>query len=667
MPHGFPTHTFPPPAVSCNITTGVATGVGAGTCNTTLAVCDGANDDTTAFASFNTWAVAWQGSHSGLIDLFIPSGKTCTVASSGPQPNKNLLKVRWDGVGATLLITPTGGFSAGGDGICHSGIAQASGCSARLQTVSAGSSTVTLTSGSLGSGYASRFTVGGWVMVGGIDLQGAGYPPNNHYFEFAKVTNVNAGTGAITLDRPLQDSYKSTWPLYNPGGVGEADQGGPATLWQLDPSWETEVEFRGLTITNNSGGSNQVPGNGKFITYTNVSLDTSSGTCVVPSQNYTWTAIAVSGTGCAMEVDKLVKNANFNRGEFSSLAFQSSSVGAATIDRTVVGTLNGTPKVANISNSAITNFAAGSTGYGRTDRITCTGCVIANFGSRGVLDKGPSEAGINVGFTMSGGVITVPNSVGAQRWIVPGNNIFWSGKYAAETLFRITDVTQDVTNTYVQTNLAAGFPGVPLDAGKLYVQVHPAPQFTCRSCSGNATVLDLNNAPANAPLFSYSSLSYTGAQGISGGVGPAVLWGNISSFTYNETSAYSGGGALSLAISQFSNIPIIKSDFSETTYRPAINVKIAAPASRVVTLSGVTGAQSGDVGLSVPDPSMSWVVGPTSSPTFSADVSSSCPGANCPTVTITTITDQGVVVNFLLNRDLGAANDNSPAFLDRAA
>src|SRR5208337_875169 len=61
-------------AVVCNAMTGVATGVGSGTCMSTPATCDGVTDDAPAFKTFNTWAVStWQGAYTGQIELVLPS------------------------------------------------------------------------------------------------------------------------------------------------------------------------------------------------------------------------------------------------------------------------------------------------------------------------------------------------------------------------------------------------------------------------------------------------------------------------------------------------------------------------------------------------------------------------------------------------------------------
>lgn len=698
------------PDVSCNIVTGVATGTGAGTCVASPPTCNGSADDAAAFAAFNDWAVnTWQASHTGLIQLFIPSGKACeliTDQTSGSSDSalfaKGILKLRISGYGATLGDGGGNGFQLGGFGICHKGIAESDGCSARIATVSAGATNVTL----LNSALNTRFTIGQWVIVTGLDLQGFGYPPNAHYFDYAKVSGISGAT--ISLDRTLAYSYKSTWPVYFAGSNLEADQGGPGTIYALDPSWDTEVEVRGLTIAKATA---LTYANGRSITYRDV-IFTGSG-CGVPTQNLSWSVINGTMTGCSIEADKLVGLVSFTGGVLNTIEFQSSSINALSMSGiTVSGHIGGTPKAVSISNSTLASFFPGALGYGRTDTVVCNVCAIADIGVRGVLDKGAGDNGVNNTYSMSGGIITVPNvvsvssaanngsglirltvtstsafitgkyaSVGASsgdascsgtwqltiidathvdlvgstfvatcsgsmgnvplRWAIPGTNLFWTGQFTSETAFRVVDVTQDASNTYVQTTLAGTFPGVPLDTGKLYIQVHPAPQFTCTSCTGAVDAVDLSQAPAGAPIYSYSRRTYTGNTiGFDGGpISTMALWGAISSLTFNVSTAYTGiNNPLTYHWpAVFDNYPSLKADFSVYNYAPIINLR--ASGTRVVTPAGVTGTQSGDSGLAVPE--AVWFTEGASAGA-SADISGENPSV-WPSVTVTIQTDQGVV------------------------
>src|SRR5262249_43286160 len=114
----------------------------------------------------------------------------------------------------------------------------------------------------------------------------------------------------------------------------------------------------------------------------------------------------------------------------------------------------------------------------------------------------------------SGGRISAENQPGAapQRWAVPGTNLFWADQNRQAILgFRIVDVTQDATNTYIQTNLKGGFPAVSPYNGKLFIRVHPAPKFTCASCTGSVEALILSQASGGTPLYSYYKRTFDGS------------------------------------------------------------------------------------------------------------------------------------------------------------
>jgi hypothetical protein len=59
-----------PAATLCNVNTGIAIGLDAGTCASPAAACDGVTDDRLAFVSFNRWAKATRANATGqLIEM----------------------------------------------------------------------------------------------------------------------------------------------------------------------------------------------------------------------------------------------------------------------------------------------------------------------------------------------------------------------------------------------------------------------------------------------------------------------------------------------------------------------------------------------------------------------------------------------------------------------
>jgi hypothetical protein len=588
------------------------------------AACNGVTNDAPAFMSFNSWARA----QTLPITLTIPSGSVCKFLSNPSNFAVGVKNLVVSGYGARFE-TSLGSFFLGGFGIL-----QDNRTSALVATVAAGAKSVTL----LTPSQSSRFRVGQYVLLTGGDLQGSGYPPNPWVFEYALVTAIDPGTGLITLDAPLQYSYQSTWPAYQTGNRTTNSSGGPATLYALHQSWNTVLEYRGLTIS----GSGQTYTNGRSVKFTDVTFDgcRSSGG-LSPTQNLRITLANVTML-CQMEVDKLVSNFDIEGGTFDQLLFQSSSINLFTMNNAAVATLNGTPKKAVITNSTIGTFIAGTLGFGRTAQVSCIACSIASFKypPGGVLDSN-----VDSKYTMSGGIITIPNSHGPMRWAVPGANAMfarYNGNLFTQGMpFQVVDVTQDSNNTYVKTSLTAGFPSIPRDSSTgLSIYVHPAPKFTCASCTGSDDAIDLSQASSSAPIYSYSKRTYTGNNlpFYTGQDLPiAHTWGTIVSIKINVTTPYKGTlSALTMNALGPYGAGAIAPDGSDTRYNPVINLKEAG--QRVISPSSQTGARSGD-SILVPGPL--WF-GNGVTPTIAADISGESPSV-WPTVTVEVTTDQGVV------------------------
>ena len=456
------------------------------------ATCNGSGEhDHSAFTAFNAWALNWQRAHPGLIELYIPSGSVCVFNKPSADQGrfaKGIKDLLVYGYGATLSSASSSGdaFWLGGIGV--SGInPQDDVHSARVLTVNAGSDSVTL----LTPSQTSLFRVGNYALMAGLDTQGYGYPPNPYFYEYVQIQRVSSSSGVITLNAPLKNTYKSTWPLYFSGNRSQPDQGGPATLYTLDPSWDAQIEYAGLTISQD--GQTYSPG--RSITYRDVSF--TGGACGIPTENMSWTAIDANMPNCDMEVDKLIDSLALSRVTIRQILFQSASPNLFVMDSsTVTSTLNGTPKKTMISNSSLAAFRPGAYAYGNSKAVTCTDCVLNSVSPLGVFDEGGSNnIGVNNFYSMAAGIITSANLNGPMRWAVPGAQLFWRGQYENEGVpFTVLDVTQDATNTYVQTSLTGGFPSVPQYHGVLTIAVNPAPEFTCTNCTGSADAVDLSQA-----------------------------------------------------------------------------------------------------------------------------------------------------------------------------
>jgi hypothetical protein len=391
------------------------------------------SSDSAAFLAFNTWAVANQGTNQ--VVLTVPNGSNCwfgtTVAGNWASGVKNLIV---EGTGATINSVGGFAFSLGGSGNCQRGLTSASGCSARIQTVSAGATQLTFTAASFSAGYASRFSVGGNVLIGGLDPQALfqapfGDPMNLNYFEWRKVTAICnntagcVGSVVITLDIPLTNSYSSLWPEYNSGGtLGVSDAGGPATVWAYPSSWETTVEYRGLTISQDG----QTYARGRNATYRNVTF--TGGLAGIPTENETWSAINTNFGFANMETDKLVGTMLLDGVTIAKIVNQSTSTDTLIIRNSTFSLgLDGGAKTTTITDSNLGAWAPGIFAYGSTgtaNPTTCTRCTIASIN----YTFGP--VGNEAWWFKSGGVITMPNAAAqgagpGQRYFVPGATVFY--------------------------------------------------------------------------------------------------------------------------------------------------------------------------------------------------------------------------------------------------
>lgn len=627
-------------------------------------------DDAVSFGNFNVFVRA-QGAARG--KLIIPTGRQCQFLSSGivtgGQGNQFVdgaqnLVVYGYGAKISSPFHDAAFFYLGAIGtLCHNGITDAGGCTARVNSASKGATSVTLTAASLAAGYASRVTVGNYMIVTGFDTQGVwkpsgggfGYPPNLYYYDYVIVTNINAGTGVVSFDRPLKYSYLSTWPLYCFGGPGESDCGGPATIYALTSNFNLTVEFQGLTIYQRS---QQTQSSGVSATFRDVTMlaGDASLACAFPTLNINWIVINSDFSQCQIEVDKIVDQVVLTNSSFHIIENQSATPNKITTSGLTVTSMNGTPKNWFDTGSTFATIHAGVEVQGFTTEINLTNT------SFGLIDSttaqytgGVGNPGVN-SLTMSGGQITIPNTQGAMFWAVPGANNFWTGALQIG-LFRVTGVTQDATNTYVQTNLTGTYPAFSaglLNGGKLNLTQHPALKFTCTGCTGSVQATNLNSAPAGAPLFSYYKETFDGSASgpwppNSGTQVGFPVFGNFVSASYNVTKNYTGGaGAISfLPTGQFVYTTVVPSTLTSFNYDPSL-LLTAPVANRVTTCTGPTtcstiGTQSGDT-PSTPAENVWWTG--LISPFIGANIAAECISTPsvCPSLTATITTDQGVVL-----------------------
>src|SRR6185369_9170048 len=378
------------------------------------------------------------------------------------------------------------------------------------------------------------------------------------------------------------------------------------------------------------------------VTYRGVTFGGGRG--CIPTQNETWSAINTSFANVNLEIDKLIGTMTMDGVTIKQIIFQSSSTDLFVMkNSTVTNRLDGGGKRTEITDSKLNNFGPGIWAYGGTSGATiCTRCAIGtlNFDFGIFQNDNPSP------YSMDGGVISFPNTAAsgpgpAQRWAVPGTNVFWTAPgYSTIGLFKVQALTQDATRTYIQTNGAGGFPTL---ASPIFYRIHPSSQFTCDACTGDPAAVATNvqsGATPLAPLGTYSRRSYAPTSP-SKNLGSLVVKGKLVSLTINVTQPYTGpGSAILNPTGEFHNFAIKQSDWTRYDWWPTINLKVAG--ERVITPAGVTcngvpGGCSGDLNMTVPE--AIWIqdgMGP-SLPSMLGG------GGRLPTFAITARTDQGVV------------------------
>ena len=536
------------------------------------------------------------------------------------------------------------------------------GNSVRLQTASANSSTVTLTNPSgldkNSATYGSRVVVGRVCLLAAFDMQGLndsdyGYPPNSFFFEWNVISAYNSGTGVVTLQNPLTQAYKSTYPKWGPddtsfaaGHTQGSDQGGPFTMWVAPDGYNNTVTLENFTL---DSPHNQSAAHIRYLVCNGLVM---SGPGLYPTQND-----IVTMNSCnypqQLEVDKMTNQVTWNNCTINKLQQQSASPNKMYINGGSIQILE-TAKYTEANNVAFTGTAqltVGVTSFGRTDRVvlnSCTGIATIARGGVSTDDLGGSsgvgsQANASSFFTFTGGVIkflkTINDGTGGTgnsgqqnltRGFMPGTWVTFDDKY----IDQVTDVYEDGTYCYIQFANTTNWPFTPVAR----LKVHPCPDISVTNCTGASRYVEsLNAAPRRSPFYSYFKQTYVAdATGTTPKPSFSVL-GRLVSGKYTVSTAYTG--ALTFKVSQFDNWSTQKTDYSNYALGSTINMQTTGLRT-LVAASSPTGTVAGD---SVPDLTsigQLWIGGGSVSnlPIFSANVSN----GETPTIVVEFTMDQGI-------------------------
>ena len=216
------------------------------------------------------------------------------------------------------------------------------------------------------------FPSGRWIAMTGWDMQGSGYSQNPAFYDYVMSLGCNSGTGVVLLNLPLSHNYETTWPLYNVGDTLHADQGGPATAFWLDPSFNTYINFNGFIFGTNVNNP-QIEGPALGLVFNSVA--STGGNCIIPANAYFWQAINSNLNGCDLEVDKMLGTVDFNNTTLKHMIAQSKSLQLMIFENGSHATqFTGTFETTQCNNSTIDVLAIGVPAYGAGLNFYGNGC-----------------------------------------------------------------------------------------------------------------------------------------------------------------------------------------------------------------------------------------------------------------------------------------------------
>lgn len=450
--------------------------------------------NSTALSSFNTTYAGL----SGRTRLYIPPGAYAfgsqfnianTIPLAGSRLTIEAYGVTITGpAGVLSVVANTAGIVQGADNAKET----------LINTVSAGATTVTLKT----AGETNRFSIGQYACVSGINMQGAGDPPNLGIFEIKKIQSI--GTGTLTFTEPLANVYKDTWPVYTAG------RGGPATVFPMQGAYDQEVEFKGAAFTDSGNGTY---GKTRVMQWTDCTFETYGP---FPSVNKLFRAVRCSANGFGgLEVDKVIERVEFLNCDIRAIDFQSASINELYVSDHTATNAGGTPRFrAGARNSnTFTNVSIGTGGtfnFGPMNYGTIGPTVMTN-----VSAPNASWFGTTTPFSdmteEGGGVLSYSGGPGAPSntthwWATPGANaILVDASNAWARSFQISDVSQSGGRTYVTTNLP--FPVPSTINGKTSpwkIASHPCADLTMINCTGNSLFTTQSGLPAHTPFQSWT-------------------------------------------------------------------------------------------------------------------------------------------------------------------
>lgn len=547
-------------------------------------------EDTGAFISFFT-AFAGQ---TGVI-LTIPAGRYC-MARRGLSTVifQGILGLTVNGSGSPVITDMLG---AGGYflGSTLSILFNDNQAEARIQTISAGATTLHMVT----VADAAKYSVNTWCWMTGFDTQGYGNPPNPYWAEYVFITAVDLVGGTVTIQSPLRNSYKSTWPNWVTGfpGTGAPNYtgggfslGGPATLYLIHQDWNAthvynNVNFK-LTPT-------LINVNCRDATFSGCTFEAFGPNC---SQQINFTVDGAT-IPISWEIDKGTTNFFLSNSTIRGLNFFSAWPDNATLNNvTIQNDLNNSPKsftAANCTFPTGVGFGPSSFGNGNSVNISNT-----SFAGQTVVG-GVSESDLTGtgGYSMSGGIISrlKAGGTGAQpQWATPDHYFYIGSRFGFEnTPLKVLDVWDNGTTLFIQTDQTGGFPPLVSPATTYSARTGQIRDFSFSNCTGCDDANSWSAVITGQPQFSQWHLTYSGNIGAANSVHQFNAVGKVISVKITVAAGYSAG-----TFNLNSPFVVTKPANTAVFWNPVID--LTTPGVRTITPSSTVSLGT-DSGLALPN------------------------------------------------------------------
>jgi hypothetical protein len=470
----------------------------------------------------------------------------------------------------------------------------------RIETVSAGSRTVTLLDPVR---HAHWFYPGAWVILMGYCLQNFGAPQNNAFHEYHEVLSIDQDTGVITFTAPLRYGYKSTWPETNYGSSLAPDQAGSATCAVMHRDWNMANICEDMSVTfpaqfGNTDGRSQIWRDMEFLNY-------NPGFTV---NDYLLFENCTLGPG-TLEWDKLIDYCEFVNCDVPCFnQIQSSSINQIRWEGcTFTNEVQGTPAAIEMVDCDFAEYTIfGPTAYGAPLGPTILDNVYIPEGMGPDSISSNRLIGTSIITDVTAGVMTIPED-DLGNWglmAIPGGwYVHQLSNNPQPPMIRVTDVAQSGTDYLYTTNLPD--PCVTFDASTRMTP-HVCPYLTVTNTDDGYFKMQSFPAAEGRPMGSYWKITSTETEHYFLNDSPTYTtaipefqcFGYPQEIRINVTRAYGGAaGTMRLApISQldtnFAAALMVAPDGTQSEYRPYVNLKVTG--ERVITAGSVVGAQSGD-------------------------------------------------------------------------